>query len=115
MTAWDLGGQPRFRNVVEGYFRGIRIALAVYDANRYFSLERLEDWIARLKENAPDSELIFVGNKIDERLDGSGVTLDQGREFAAKSGAACVEVSAKTGEGVAELFHVVAQALTDNP
>ena len=67
LMLWDLGGQPRFRDVVSGYFKGARVALAVYDANRYFSLERLTDWIDRVRENAPDCQLIFVGNKIDER------------------------------------------------
>ncbi|MHA1926547.1 MAG: Rab family GTPase [Candidatus Thorarchaeota archaeon] len=111
LMLWDLGGQPRFRDVVAGYFKGSRVALAVYDANRYFSLERLTDWIDRVRENAPECQLIFVGNKIDERNDGSGVTLDEGREFPSKYGAACVEVSAKTGEGISELFEVVARSL----
>ncbi|MFX0054235.1 MAG: Rab family GTPase [Promethearchaeota archaeon] len=111
LMLWDLGGQPRFRDVVSGYFKGARVALAVYDANRYFSLERLIDWISRVKENAPDCQLIFVGNKIDERQNGQGVPLEEGREFAARYGAACVEVSAKTGEGISELFEVVARSL----
>ncbi|MFW9845285.1 MAG: Rab family GTPase [Candidatus Thorarchaeota archaeon] len=111
LMLWDLGGQPRFRDVVSGYFKGSRVALAVYDANRHFSLDRLTDWIERLKENAPACEIIFVGNKIDERENGSGVSLGDGREFAAKYGAACVEVSAKTGVGISELFEVVARSL----
>ncbi|MFX1261274.1 MAG: Rab family GTPase [Promethearchaeota archaeon] len=111
LMLWDLGGQPRFRDVVSGYFKGARVALAVYDANRYFSLERLTDWISRVRENAPDCQLIFVGNKIDERQNGQGVPLEEGREFAVKYGAACVEVSAKTGEGISELFEVVARSL----
>ena len=114
LMLWDLGGQPRFRDVVAGYFKGSRVALAVYDANRYFSLERLTDWVERVRDNAPDCQLIFVGNKIDERRDGGGVTLEDGREFASKYGAACVEVSAKTGEGISELFDVVARSLASD-
>ena len=78
---------------------------------RYFSLERLTDWIDRVRDNAPDCQLIFVGNKVDERRNGQGVALADGREFASKYGAACVEVSAKTGEGISELFEVVARSL----
>ncbi|MFX0106686.1 MAG: Rab family GTPase [Candidatus Hodarchaeota archaeon] len=114
LMLWDLGGQPRFRDVVSGYFRGSRVALAVYDSTRFFSLERLIDWIQRVKENEPDCELIFVGNKIDERENGTGVSLADGREFAARYGAACVEVSAKTGEGINELFEIVARSLAGN-
>ena len=50
---------------------------------------------------------------IDERENGSGVPLEDAREFAAKFNAPCVEVSAKTGEGVNELFHVVTKSLLE--
>lgn len=114
LMLWDLGGQPRFREVVSDYFKGSRVALAVYDATRYFSLERLTDWIERIKQNAPECSIVFVGNKTDERANGTGVTLEMGREFASKYNAPCLEVSAKTGEGVNELFQVVAQMLAEN-
>ncbi|MHA1934054.1 MAG: Rab family GTPase [Candidatus Thorarchaeota archaeon] len=111
LMMWDLGGQPRFRDVVSDYFRGSKIAIAVYDATRYFSLERLGEWVERLKDSAPDCELIFVGNKIDEREDGSGVSLSDCEAFAARFGAPCTEVSAKTGEGIDEMFEMVVKTL----
>ena len=114
LMLWDLGGQPRFRDVVSEYFKGSRVALAVYDSTRFFSLERLRDWIERVKQNAPECSIVFVGNKIDERQNGSGVTLEAGREFASQYNAPCLEVSAKTGAGVNELFQVVAQMLAEN-
>lgn len=114
MMLWDLGGQPRFRDVVCDYFRGTKIAIAVYDATRTFSLERLEDWITILKENAPDCTLLFVGNKTDSREDGNGVSLEEASEYAAKYDAKCVEVSAKTGDGITEMFEIVAKQLLEN-
>ncbi|MHA1908423.1 MAG: Rab family GTPase [Candidatus Thorarchaeota archaeon] len=113
LMLWDLGGQPRFRDVVTEYYRGSRMALACYDATRFFTLERLREWIEKLKENAPECDLIFVGNKIDERENGSGVPLEDARAFAAEFNAACVEVSAKTGEGIPELFHVITKSLLE--
>ncbi|MFW9812609.1 MAG: Rab family GTPase [Candidatus Thorarchaeota archaeon] len=113
LMLWDLGGQPRFRDVVSDYFRGSRIAIAVYDATRLFSLQRLTDWINRLKENAPDCEIIFVGNKIDERENGSGVTLEDANEMASQYGAICMEVSAKTGEGVNEMFEAATRIILE--
>lgn len=114
LMLWDLGGQPRFRDVVCDYFRGTKMAIAVYDANRSFSLERLEDWIKVLKENAPESKIVFVGNKIDSRINGSGVSLEEASEFASKYDAPCVEVSAKTGQGVSEMFELVARKLLES-
>ncbi|MHA1943248.1 MAG: Rab family GTPase [Candidatus Thorarchaeota archaeon] len=114
LMLWDLGGQPRFRDVVSDYFKGSRIAIAVYDATRLFSLQRLTDWIDRLKENAPDCEIIFVGNKIDERENGSGVTPEDCAEMAEKYGSTlCMEVSAKTGEGVTEMFEAATKVILE--
>jgi small GTP-binding protein len=113
LMLWDLGGQPRFREVITDYYKGSKVALAVYDATRPFSLDRLTDWLETLKANAPDCEIVFVGNKTDERENGSGVSLEEGRNFASKYNAPCVEVSAKTGEGVREMFEVVTQALLE--
>lgn len=62
-----------------------------------------------MKENAPDCQFIFVGNKIDERENGSGVTLEDAAEMASEYNAQCMEVSAKTGEGVTEMFEAAAK------
>ena len=107
LMLWDLGGQPRFRDVIGDYFRGARIAIAVFDATRFFSLERLEDWISRVKDTAPECKFFFVANKIDERQDGMGVSQEDGLAFAQKYDAPLMEVSAKTGEGVNEMFESV--------
>ncbi|MGD9396254.1 MAG: Rab family GTPase [Candidatus Thorarchaeota archaeon] len=109
LMLWDLGGQPRFREVISDYFKGARIAIAVYDATRTFSLQRLSDWLGRVKENAPDCQILFVGNKIDERENGTGVNIEHAAEMAREYGAECMEVSAKTGEGVAEMFEAAAK------
>ncbi|MFX0055327.1 MAG: Rab family GTPase [Promethearchaeota archaeon] len=113
LMLWDLGGQPRFRDVVSGYFRGAKIAIAVYDATRPVSLDRLTDWIERLKEEAPDCQLVFVGNKKDARNNGNGVALQEGIEFAQRYNSPCFEVSAKSGEGVNELFEIVANIMAN--
>jgi small GTP-binding protein len=109
LMLWDLGGQPRFREVISDYFKGARIAIAVYDATRSFSLQRLSDWLGRVKENAPDCQILFVGNKIDERENGMGVTLEEAAEVAREYGAECMEVSAKTGDGVNQMFEAAAK------
>ena len=108
---WDLGGQPRFHDVVQDYFKGTKFGIGVYDVNRVYTLERLEEWIHRLREAAPDCNLLIVGNKIDERGGNGGIPLAEGIAFASKFGADCIEVSAKTGEGVNEIFETAARLL----
>ena len=111
LMIWDLGGQPRFRDVIGDYFKGAKIAIAVCDVTRSYSLARLTDWLDRLKECAPESELLVVGNKTDERTNGTGVSPEEGQQFAETYGAQYVEVSAKTGKGINSMFEMVAQQL----
>jgi small GTP-binding protein len=112
LLLWDLGGQPRFHDVVGDYFRGAKFAIVVFDVNRYYTLERTEEWIARIKEAVPDCDILLVGNKTDEFVAGEGVTLEDGLAFASKFGADCLEVSAKNGAGVIEMFETVAARLS---
>ena len=111
LLLWDLGGQPRFQDVVTDYFRGSKLAIAVYEVSRPFTMFRLEDWIARLYGSVPDCDIFLVANKIDERIEGMGVTPEEAKEFALKYDARTFEVSAKTGSGVAEMFQAAAQHL----
>ena len=111
LMIWDVGGQPRFRDVVGDYFKGSKFAIAVFDVTRTYTLERLTDWVDRLKETAPDSALLIVGNKTDERTNGSGVRPEEGMSFARRYGAQYVEVSARTGEGISDMFGIVARSL----
>ncbi|MFX1261022.1 MAG: Rab family GTPase [Promethearchaeota archaeon] len=111
LLLWDLGGQPRFQDVVDGYFRGSKMGIAVYEVTRPFTLYRLDDWIGRLRNNIEDCPIIIVGNKIDERVEGEGVTREQAMEYASQYNAIVFEVSAKTGEGVHELFEAVARLI----
>lgn len=111
LLLWDLGGQPRFQDVVTDYFRGSKLAIAVYEVSRPFTMFRLEDWIARLHGSVPDCDIFLVANKIDERIEGMGVTPEEAKEFSAKWDAQTFEVSAKSGEGVEHMFNAAAQYL----
>jgi small GTP-binding protein len=113
LLLWDLGGQPRFQDVISDYFIGSRLGLAIYDVGRIFTLYRLRDWIARLHKAVPDCDIFLVGNKIDERIDGMGVTVDDAQEFATEYNAPVFEVSAKSGDGVLDLFDAAGAHLVE--
>jgi len=111
MLIWDLGGQPRFQEVVTSYFVGSKLGIAVYEVPTPFTLYRLTDWIAKLHDSVPDCGLFVVGNKVDERRADGSVTLGQAKDFAGQYQAPVFEVSAKTGQGVKELFESAARFL----
>jgi len=113
LLIWDLGGQPRFQEVISDYFIGSKLGIAVYDVSRIFTLHKLRDWISRLQNAVPGCSIFLVGNKIDERIEGMGVSQEDAEEFAAEYKARIFEVSAKTSEGVFEMFDAAGAYLAE--
>ena len=117
LQIWDLGGQIRFRDLAISYFRGARLAIAVFDISSRYTMERLNDWIASLVESVPRCPLVIVGNKCDLRKTLGSVrplvTLQEGIEYAAQYNAPFIEASAKAGHGVEEVFAAVTQILAE--
>lgn len=113
LLIWDLGGQPRFQDVVVDYFKGSKLGIAVYEVSRSFTMYRLENWISKLHNSVPNCDIFLVGNKIDERIPGMGVTKEEADEFAKQYDALAFEVSAKTGEGVTNMFESAGRFLSE--
>jgi small GTP-binding protein len=114
LQIWDLGGQPHFKSVADIYFKGSHGAMAVFDVTRRVSMDRLDDWIERVRSILGDLPMVVVGNKIDLRDPGagnSGVSKREGREFASKHKSPYLETSAKDNSGVAEAFQTLADML----
>ena len=111
LQLWDTAGQEKYRSLAPMYYRSAVAALLVYDVTNKNSLENLKNWNQEICEKAPPGITVFVvGNKIDcteERV----VTYDAGRSLAQQLGAPYYfEVSAKTGEGITNLFNKVAES-----
>jgi len=58
--------------------------------------------------------MVIVGNKVDKAEKNRQIRVDVGREYALSVGASFIECSAKTKEGVEELFREVSQKLVQN-
>jgi Ras-related protein Rab-6A len=117
LQIWDLGGQIRFRDLAISYFKGARLAIAVFDISSRYTMDRLDDWITSLYESVPDCPLVIVGNKSDLRDAFEDrrplVTLQEGIEYAAHYNGPFIEASAKDGRGVQEVFDAVTQILAE--
>jgi Ras-related protein Rab-1A len=114
LQIWDLGGQPHFREVADIYFRGAKGILAVFDVTRKASMDRLSDWIERVHAILGQIPMVVVGNKIDLRNPDegiTGVTNEEGAEFASELGSVYVETSAKDNSGVDKAFRTLAAKL----
>jgi len=114
LRLWDTAGQERFRSLAPMYYRQACAAVIVFDITRDDSFHKMCDWVRELQINlAEEIILIVVGNKID--LDAlRKVSKQSAEEYARSIGALkYVEASAKTGEGIEEIFLNIAQKLNE--
>src|SRR5271170_6350687 len=88
--------------------RNAQAAVVVYDITKSASLTKAQSWIKELQRQAsPGIIIALAGNKADladDEENGRQVTFEEGKEYAAETGALFFETSAKTGTGVQELF-----------
>lgn len=104
LAIWDTAGQERFRTLTSSYYRSCVAVAVVYDLTNRTSFEALPSWFAELDTFAgPEVVRVVVANKADQEP-ARAVTNAEGRTFAESKGATFVEVSAKQGRGVDELF-----------
>ena len=104
LQIWDTAGTERYKGMAPMYYRGANVALVVYSITSDESFDAVDGWVASLNDNAePNIVKFLVANKCDcesERI----VSTERGQEKAKKFNARYYEVSAKTGQGIEELF-----------
>lgn len=113
LQIWDTAGQERFRPITNCYFRGAHGCLAVYDITNKESFSNVKTWIHDFKEQnniESSSNIILIGNKNDAE-ESRTVSFEEGQEMAHSIGASFLEVSAKTGFKVNEIFSTLAKEI----
>ncbi|MCG3224967.1 MAG: GTP-binding protein [Candidatus Heimdallarchaeota archaeon] len=120
MIIWDLAGQPRFKAVREGFYRGTKGALLVFDVTRKDTYENIPRWIMELLNNNQKRKvpMILIGNKSDLR--GSlykTIPSEHGENYAKElsiwSGydVPYIETSAKFGDNVDQPFETLVKQI----
>eukprot|EP00761_Pharyngomonas_kirbyi_P001133 gb/GECH01001134.1/.p1 GENE.gb/GECH01001134.1/~~gb/GECH01001134.1/.p1 ORF type:complete len:207 (+),score=44.44 gb/GECH01001134.1/:1-621(+) len=107
-SVWDTAGQEQYHSLVPLYFRKAAAVIVVYDISKQESFEDAKSWVKELQHQAPeDAIIVFTGNKSD--LDIREVKSTDAERFASSINALCVETSAKTGDGVDQLFFKIGE------
>ncbi|CAK5012548.1 unnamed protein product [Meloidogyne enterolobii] len=111
LAIWDTAGQERFHALGPIYYRDSHGALLVYDITDRRSFERVKKWVEELLQMLGDTVVLFVvGNKID--LESSRVvSVEEATNYASSINTQFLECSAKTNEGVDEVFDAIATAI----
>jgi len=113
VNLWDTAGEEKFRSMLPMYYKDAKAALVVYDIGSMDTFSGIEYWVDALSDNVKkDGTVLFlVGNKKDIDLSARRVETAFASKFAADHGMMFTEVSAKTGDGVADLFRDLAEEL----
>ena len=111
----------RFRDIARSYYRGTNGFIIVYDVTDDNSYNNVSSWLKEVKLNKGDDAVtVVVGTKTDLRAPQSEKRLpgteQLQRQLRDEGTHAFLEASAKTGEGVDDVFRTVAQLVArDRP
>eukprot|EP00754_Rhynchopus_humris_P015058 Rhum_TRINITY_DN14424_c28_g1::Rhum_TRINITY_DN14424_c28_g1_i1::g.89225::m.89225/K07891/RAB22; Ras-related protein Rab-22 len=108
-AVWDTAGQEQYHSLVPVYFRSAAAVVLTYDLTSEKSLEATKHWEVQIRQNAPaDAIIAIVGNKSDltEQREVTKEAADEVKN--AFEADILTECSAKTADGVFELFESIA-------
>lgn len=108
LNIWDTAGQEQYRSVVPMYFKGASVVILVFDLSRRESFEDVESWYETAKQSEENMKVVLVGNKTDLE-DKRVVTKQEAERMAETIGGSYAEVSAKTADGIRDLFIGIAK------
>lgn len=96
------------------YYRNAQAVIVGFDVTERYTFEGCDSWIQELRANAPDCVVVAVGNKID-LVDSRDVSKEEAHAHfeTMNPPVPYFETSAKTGEGVNELFDAVTRMIIE--
>ncbi|KIO23168.1 hypothetical protein M407DRAFT_112734 [Tulasnella calospora MUT 4182] len=116
---WDTAGRERFRSLAPMYYRGAQVVVVAYDVTQATSFGSAKSWVKEVQRQANPNIIALVANKMDlitPSSAGETENLDalhqvEAHEYATKAGLLFFEASAKTGEGIVEIFTEIAKKI----
>ncbi|MFX1275296.1 MAG: Rab family GTPase [Promethearchaeota archaeon] len=104
MQLWDLGGQDRFRYIVDIALRGTQGALLLFDVTNYSSFLSLDKWVKLLRSQDKELPILLIATKCD--LYEFSVVKNVLIPKIVKRNQMCdyIETSSKTGQNIEKVF-----------
>ena len=65
LQLWDLGGQERFRHLLENFVMGARAALLLFDMTRMPLINEIMAWVNLVRMHDISLPIILIGTKSD--------------------------------------------------
>lgn len=108
LLIWDIAGPNEFTQTPTSYLQGTAAALLVCDLTRPETVNSLPFLASLLQQHSPQAHLLILGNKADLTAE-RAIPDTQLTAVAHTCGCPSLLTSAKTGAGVNEAFHHLAQ------
>ena len=113
LKIWDTAGQERFRSITKQFFKNSDGVFLIFDLCNKDTIKKLNVWLKDIAENAGENCIIFlIGNKMDVKTRDISIS-EEAKELADNKNIDYYEVSAKTGNGVANIFEKIAKKLVE--
>ena len=107
---WDLAGQDDLTRLRTSYLRGVSGYIIVADGTRPFSLNTAINMHKEAREYTGDVPFVVAINKADLRDEQWQVEKEQIKALE-DDGATIILTSAKTGDGVEEVFQLLTKSI----
>jgi small GTP-binding protein len=116
LDIWDTGGSERFRSLAPMYYRDARAAVIVFDLTARESMQQAVEWMDEVRR-AGRADVLFFGAANKSDLTALRVITQEEVVQFKKSNKFdyMLEVSAKTGENVTQLFMEMCRSLLKTP
>ena len=108
LQIWDIPGADKFRTLSSIYFRDADAVIICYDIGDTRSFDSVSYWADQMEKNCNRGSgnyvIAMAGNKCDIDDSKKQVTMKKASELAKEHKMIFHETSAKTGEGVNDMF-----------
>jgi len=110
---WDTAGQERYRSLIPSYIKDANGIILTYSLNDRETFESIKIFMELAKNYASETALIVLaGNEKSEQ--NRVVPENEGKELAESLGIQFMEVNAKNGKNIENLFTMIVKHICEN-
>ena len=112
LEIWDTSGSEKHNAILPMYYRKASIVFTVFDLNNRKSFDGVKKWIHDVKKAEPTAMIYLLANKCDLP---QMIEKEEYENYAKEENLELVICSAKTGQGLQDLFSNIHHRLSQRP